>query len=137
MVRVKSTLLKVINGMFKADEGEVYYNNAPLHIGGPADALKTGISMIYQELNIVPEMTVLENLFLGREVMTPLGMVAKRKMAKEAEEYLKQQGLSFNLKSKMKNLSIAESQMVEIVKGDIRQRQDRTNGRAHFFAYRK
>lgn len=112
----KSTLLKIINGLYKADEGQVYFNNSPLNCSGPADALRMGISMIYQELNIIPEMTVLQNLFLGREIMTPRGTVDDRAMKRQAESYLHQQGLSFNLNTKMKNLSIAEAQLLEIVK---------------------
>ena len=112
----KSTLLKVINGLYKADAGEVFFDGKPLHLGGPAEALKNGISMIYQELNTIPQMTVLENIFLGREILNSLGNVDYRTMAKQAEGYLKQQGLAFNLSAKMKTLSMAEAQMIEIVK---------------------
>lgn len=112
----KSTLLKVINGLYKADSGQILFDGTPIRLNGPADALKSGISMIYQELNTIPEMTVLENLYLGRELRTPLGTVDYQAMAKEAEVFLKNHGLQFNLKEKMKNLSIAEAQMMEIVK---------------------
>ncbi|NMD38248.1 MAG: sugar ABC transporter ATP-binding protein [Christensenellaceae bacterium] len=112
----KSTLFKVINGLYKADEGKVLFEGELLETNGPSDSLKKGISMIYQELNIIPEMTVLENMFLGRELLTPAGLVDYKRMEKEASQYLKQQGLTFNLKSKMKDLSIAEAQMLEIVK---------------------
>ena len=112
----KSTLLKVINGLYKADSGEVLLDGKPLNAGGPVDALKAGISMIYQELNIIPEMTVLENMYLGREIMSG-GMLDHRAMAKKAREFLDQQGLShYDITRKMKTLSVAEAQMIEIVK---------------------
>lgn len=112
----KSTLLKVINGLYKADEGRVLFEGKPLNTHGPADALKAGISMIYQELNVIPEMTVLENMYLGREIMKNAVAVDMKAMREKAQEYLDEQGLSFNLSEKMKNLSVAEAQMLEIVK---------------------
>ncbi len=112
----KSTLLKIINALYRADAGEIIYDGKPLNISGPADALRMGISMIYQELNIIPEMTVLQNLFLGRELMTARGTIDDRAMRRQAESDLEQQGLRFNLSTKMKNLSVAEAQMLEIVK---------------------
>ncbi len=113
----KSTLFKVINGLYKADKGEILFDGAPLHVNGPSDALQTGIAMIYQELNIIPEMTVLENLYLGHEIRGKKGpFLDSKKMTRQAREYLEEQGLSFNLKSKMKALSVAEAQMLEIVK---------------------
>ncbi|NLI21237.1 MAG: sugar ABC transporter ATP-binding protein [Clostridiales bacterium] len=113
----KSTLLKVINGLYKPTEGEVLYNGQALHLNGTADALRTGISMIYQELNIIPEMTVLENLYLGHEIPAKYPpFLSGKSMARQANEFLKQQGLDFDLKEKMKNLSIAQAQMLEIVK---------------------
>jgi inositol transport system ATP-binding protein len=112
----KSTLLKVLNGLYKADKGEIYLNGEPFSSSGPADALKAGISMIYQELNIIPEMTVLDNLYLGREKLTKKGFVDKKSMKNEAQRYFKEQGLHFKLDEKMRNLSIAQAQMLEIVK---------------------
>ncbi|MGI6738520.1 MAG: sugar ABC transporter ATP-binding protein [Christensenellales bacterium] len=112
----KSTLLKIINGLYKADSGEVFFMGKPFRSTDPAYALRAGISMIYQELNIIPEMTVLDNMYLGREKLTKQGLVDSKAMRKEAEKYLESLGLSFNLSAKMKNLSVAEAQMLEIVK---------------------
>lgn len=111
----KSTLLKVINGLYKADEGVVLLDGQPLHVSGPSEALKAGISMIYQELNIIPEMTVLENMYLGREPLRS-GFINDKQMLKDARDFLDQQGLKYDLKQKMKNLSVADAQMIEIVK---------------------
>ncbi|MDO5022711.1 MAG: sugar ABC transporter ATP-binding protein [Eubacteriales bacterium] len=112
----KSTLLKIINGLYKADKGEIYLNGKEFIAGGPSDALKAGISMIYQELNIIPDMTVLDNLYLGREKLSKSGIVDKKNMTKEAQGYFKEQGLYFDLDEKMRSLSIAQAQMLEIVK---------------------
>lgn len=112
----KSTLLKIINGLYKADQGEVLFHGQPLQVNGPADALKAGVSMIYQELNTIPEMTVLQNLYLGREKTTAAGTMDDRGMKEQAKQFMKQQGLSFDLDSKMKSQSIASAQMLEIVK---------------------
>jgi ABC-type sugar transport system ATPase subunit len=113
----KSTLFKIINGLYRADEGELLFEGVPIRLSGPSEALKAGISMIYQELNIVKEMTVLENMYLGREkpAKTPL-FINTRGMLEEARSYLDQQGLRFNLNEKMKNLSVAEAQLLEITK---------------------
>ena len=113
----KSTLFKVINGLYKPDEGDVMLDGQVLHVNGPAEALRAGIAMIYQELNIIPEMTVLENMFLGHETTRMNNLfLAKGDMAKEAQSYLDAQGLHMNIHAKMKNLSVAEAQMLEIVK---------------------
>ena len=112
----KSTLFKVINGLYKPDEGEVLLDGEVLHVNGPAEALHAGIAMIYQELNIIPEMTVLENMFLGHELTHGKSFLDKGQMAKDAQSYLDSQGLHMNIHAKMKNLSVAEAQMLEIVK---------------------
>ncbi len=113
----KSTLLNVIDGLIKPDSGSIYFNGEPW---GPADSLQAsrgGISMIHQELNIIPEMTILENIFLGKEKMKKNRLILDEKeMMKEASTFIKQQELSFNLKAKMKDLSIAEAQLIEILK---------------------
>jgi ABC-type sugar transport system ATPase subunit len=113
----KSTLFKIINGLYRADKGEVLFEGKPIHLNGPSEALKAGISMIYQELNIIKEMTVLENMYLGREkpAKTPL-LIDNKGMLEEARSYLDRQGLNFNLNEKMKNLSVAEAQLLEITK---------------------
>lgn len=113
----KSTLLKVINGLYKADTGEILMDGEPLRLSGPSDALKAGISMIYQELNTIPEMTVVENMYLGREVMKKSGGMDHKAMSREAREFLAAQGLAhYDIERKMKELSVAEAQMIEIVK---------------------
>jgi inositol transport system ATP-binding protein len=113
----KSTLLKIINGLFRQDTGEILLNGEPTNFSSPLAALKAGISMIYQELNIIPEMTVLENLYLGREIINNFRIINKKAMASKLNEFLEKQGLlHYDIKQKIKELTVAEAQMIEIVK---------------------
>lgn len=113
----KSTLMKIINGLYKPDEGTIFYNGEEFRATSATQSREMGISMIYQELNIVPEMTVADNIFLGREPMRKNKMfVDNKKLNEMARDYLKTQGLNYNLKEKMKNLSVSQAQMIEIIK---------------------
>lgn len=113
----KSTLMKVIDGLYKPDGGEVLFEGKPWRPKGSAEARLQGIAMIHQELNIIPEMTVAQNIYLGRELMEKNGLLLDdKKMLKEADSYLQEQGLHYDLTRKMGELSIAEAQMIEIVK---------------------
>ena len=75
-----------------------------------------GIAMIYQEFNMVPELSVAENMYLGRLPKTQLGAVDWKKLYQDADEVLKKLGLKFDCRNKVKNLSVAESQMTESAK---------------------
>lgn len=114
----KSTLMKILIGIYHADSGSVKFRGEELKIENTYDALKKGISMIHQELSPVPYMTVAENIFLGREpVYAKTGIVNMHKMVNDVIalfERLEIKGI--NPKSKMKELSIANMQMVEIAK---------------------
>lgn len=112
----KSTLMKIINGLYKATSGTVYYNGEELKVSDPTQARQLGISMIYQELNIVPNMSIADNIYLGREIMKNRFIVDDKKLLKMAELYMKEQGLNYNLKAKMSTLSVAQAQMIEIIK---------------------
>lgn len=114
----KSTLLKVINGMYKLDEGEIIFDGNIWKPNGSAQARELGISMIHQELNIIPEMTIAQNLFLGKEKMRKNKLLLDDiSMCNEALKLLEAHGLGqYNPKTKMKELTVAEAQMVEIIK---------------------
>lgn len=112
----KSTLMKVINGMYRLDEGEILFEGRPWIPKNSAQARNQGIAMIHQELNIIPEMTIVQNMYLGKEVLKKGLVVDDKAMHREAEEYLKQQGLDYPLNKKMKDISLAEAQMIEIIK---------------------
>jgi len=64
----KSTLIKILTGAYQKDDGDIFWEGKPVQINSPIDAIKLGIATIYQELNVVPELTVYENIFLGREI---------------------------------------------------------------------
>lgn len=113
----KSTLMKVLNGLLEADKGSIWFDGEEIHVGNPAAAMKKGIAMIYQELNPVRDMTVAENIFLGREFTRGKGIFTdKRKGEEEAAVLLKKFGLNIKPSAKMRGLSIAKMQMIEIVK---------------------
>lgn len=113
----KSTLMKILSGSYAQDEGTILIEGKEAQINHPIDALEHGIAMIYQELNPIPYMTVAENIFLGKEPVKKSGLLNKRKMNTETQKLLD----FFDIKSVkpadlMKQLSIAETQMVEIIK---------------------
>lgn len=112
----KSTFMNILMGMFPPDEGELYLHGKAVHFASARDALEQGIAMIHQELLIFPELSVAENIFMGREPVGALGKTDRKKMNREAEQLLQQLELRLPVTVKMKNLSIGEMQMVEIAK---------------------
>lgn len=111
----KSTLIKVLGGIYSADEGEIIIEGRKVSIQGVKDAQENGISIIHQELVLVPYMTVAENIFLGREPMKS-GFVDKKKMNEEAQVLLDAYDMKIRATRLVKDLTIAQQQMVEIVK---------------------
>lgn len=111
----KSTLMKILSGMYTPDEGEILINGKNVTISNPKESIQNGISMIYQELNPIPEMTIAENLFMGREY-TNGPVLDKRRMLKESKKMLEDCGVYLNPNTKMCRLSVAEKQLIEIVK---------------------
>lgn len=115
----KSTLMKIINGNYKADgNGEIKINGESVSIKDPVNARNHGISMIFQELNYVPELTIEDNLFLCREpVRGKKGVFLNKKAAHEmAVNLIRSEGFQYNPKTKMKDLSMSDIQMIEILK---------------------
>jgi inositol transport system ATP-binding protein len=112
----KSTLMKVLIGMYQPDEGAIVFDGRPVQIPDTATGLGLGISMIHQELSPVPEMTVAENIFLGREPRSGIGLVSRREMNRATRELFDRWEIGINPAAQMKNLSIAQTQMVEIAK---------------------
>lgn len=110
----KSTLMKIIFGIYTPNHGTIKYKGKELTVSSTKEALKNGISMIHQELSPVPHMTVAENIFLGREPSGKLGWVNDKKMVNDARELFKKLNMNIDPNSKMKDLSIANMQMVEI-----------------------
>jgi inositol transport system ATP-binding protein len=112
----KSTLMKVLIGMYRADAGTVTLAGEQVQIPDTATALRLGISMIHQELSPVPEMQVHENIWLGREPVNRVGLIDKRAMVAKTRELFARWEIGINPRSVMKNLSVAQTQMVEIAK---------------------
>lgn len=116
----KSTLLKIINGDYQMTEGEIVLNGEVQHFHTPKDAIDAGISVIYQERQIVPSMTVAENMYLGAWLQKKDKFIDYRAMEKKAEEVIREFGLSIKPQAKVRDLSIAYQQMVEIMKAYVR-----------------
>ena len=112
----KSTLIKVLAGIHKPEKGEICIDGEPIQIDGPSDAFRHGISTIHQEFNLVPELDIAANIFLGREKMSKPGILDKSKAYREAEKLLAMISASLSPDQKIKNLGVAEKQMVEICK---------------------
>lgn len=114
----KSTLMKIISGALIADSGEVILDGkvVPAHMK-PKDRMDIGIAIIYQELNYLNEMTIAENLFLGRtQVKGPFKIVDYKKMIEESERLMKSFGMVQSARTMMSELSVAEKQMIEILR---------------------
>lgn len=111
----KSTLIKVLGGIYKAEEGQIFINGSKVEINNVFEAQKNGIAIIHQELVLVPYMTVAENIFLGREPMKGK-FIDRDKMNRETAELLNTYNMNFTPTTKVVDLTIAQQQMVEIVK---------------------
>ncbi|MCS6846072.1 MAG: sugar ABC transporter ATP-binding protein [Caldilineales bacterium] len=112
----KSTLMKVLVGMYTPDSGSILFQGQPVTIDKPETALNLGISMIHQELSPVPYMTVAENIFLGREPVGKFGLIDKRKMIADTRALLERLDINLDPSALMRDLSVANTQMVEIAK---------------------
>lgn len=112
----KSTLLNILMGILKLDSGTVRMDGREIHFNSPQDALKAGIAIISQELEPVPEMSVAENIYLGREPRHYFGIIDKRTMHEQAAELLGSLELGLSPETKLGSLSIADMQMVEIAR---------------------
>ncbi len=112
----KSTLLKVLNGDYQPDFGEYLINGQPIHFSTPKEAIAHGVSVIYQERQILLDMTVAENIFLGDWPKKKNGMVDFELMKRRASEIAARFGLDISPDAKVGTLSIAHQQMVEIMK---------------------
>ena len=112
----KSTLMKIINGIYKPDAGQIYIDEKPVKIHNPIEARSLGIAMIAQELNFVPEMSIEENLFLGRLPVKRGGSVDWKTLRKKTLEFLEQENLPYKPDQKLKTLTVSDIQMLEIIK---------------------
>ena len=113
----KSTLMKILSGIYKKDAGDITYKGKSVVIPNPLEAQKLGISIIHQELNLMPHLTVAENIFIGREDRRPGGIfLDNTKLNDAAAMLLKELELNLDPKAIVGELTIAKQQMVEIAK---------------------
>lgn len=111
----KSTLIKILSGAYSREKGSIILDGQELPEMSPGEVIKAGVSVIYQEFNLVPEMSVYENIFLGKEY-TKAGRVNHKKEIEEAKIYMERVGLNCSPKTKISELSVAKKQLVEIAK---------------------
>lgn len=111
----KSTLIKILSGAYSKDSGSIYINDKPVEISQPLDGLSHGISVIYQEFNLVPYLSIMDNILLGKEIRKGI-FIDKQSERKLAKEYMTRIGLNVDPDTLVQNLSVAQQQMVEIAK---------------------
>ena len=112
----KSTLMKVLAGAIERDAGEIFIDGNRVRIDRPQDSMENGVAMIYQELNLVPTMTVEANMNLGKERVRRLGFVQIRDSVNAAQKLLDSYNLEIDACAEVRDLSIAQQQMLEIAK---------------------
>jgi inositol transport system ATP-binding protein len=112
----KSTLMKIIAGVYVPDQGELRVKGRPLTLSGPLDALNNGIAMIHQELNLMPFMTVAENIWIRREPLNRFGFVDHGELRRRTQALFDRLVIDIDPGAEVRTLSIASRQMVEIAK---------------------
>jgi ABC-type sugar transport system ATPase subunit len=113
----KSTLMNILLGIFPQDEGEIFFKGKKINFKSPHEALKSGISMIHQEISLIPTMDVAENIWIGREKQfSSLGLLSPRKRYQAASELLKKLGLNLSPRTIIRTLSVANMQLVELAR---------------------
>lgn len=112
----KSTLMKIFSGVHTQYEGEIIYNGKMVKFSNTKEAEEAGIAIIHQELNLVPYLSVAENIFLGREITNSLGMLDKRQMNEKTKQLLSRLNLAVNPDAKIATLKVGEQQLVEIAR---------------------
>jgi len=112
----KSTLMKIIAGIYQPDGGVLRLRGQEIRFAGPLDALENGVAMIHQELNLMPFMTVAENVWIRREPLTRLGFVDHGELNRRTRELFQRLKIDINPQTEVRHLSVASRQMVEIAK---------------------
>jgi ribose transport system ATP-binding protein len=112
----KSTLMKLLSGIYTPDEGEFFLEGKPLQVSGPRDALEQGISIIHQEFNLMPDLTVAQNIFIGREPRAGRVFLGERALEAKTAELLDRLHLPLKPRQRVGDLTVAKQQMVEIAK---------------------
>ena len=112
----KSTLIKVLTGVYQPDEGQVLFDGEEVSFASPRDSQAAGISTIYQEINLIPMRSVAQNVFLGREPRSRLGLLDTNRMNQGAAEILERYGIHANVTAPLHSLGLGTQQMVAIAR---------------------
>ncbi|WP_335871126.1 sugar ABC transporter ATP-binding protein [Bacillus sp. 2205SS5-2] len=113
----KSTMVKILTGIHKRNQGEIHYKGKLVEYQSPKEAEKEGIAVIHQELNIIPYLTVAENMFLGKELKrSPFGILKTKEMNEKTKEYLNRLGINIEPTMLAGKLSVGQQQMIEIAR---------------------
>lgn len=110
----KSTLMKIVAGLVEPDGGTMLWNGSPVKLNTPADAARIGVAMVHQESLLAPQLTVAENIFLGREDHLPFGWIARRRAIEKAAQLIEQHQFPLQADWRVEKLSPAGKQLVEI-----------------------
>lgn len=112
----KSTLVKILGGIYKPDDGKIEVCGERVNFTNVIEAQRAGVSILHQELMLMPHLSIAENIFMGRELNGALGILDKRAQEKRAQELLADFGLDFKSSTRLEALTIAQQQMVEIIR---------------------
>lgn len=112
----KSTLIKILTGVYKAEEGRMLLNGREIQPENILQSRQMGIGTVFQENSLVPHLTVAENVFLSREIKNKAGIIDWKRTYRECERWIAEMGIPINPRARVRDLSVAEQQIVEIVK---------------------
>lgn len=112
----KSTLMRILAGIYTEYEGSYFLEGQPKRFHSPREAFANGIGMIHQELSIIPELSVAENLFLGRQPVTPWGTINWKKMRRDAQQELRQLGFDLDVQLALERFPLGTQQVVEVLR---------------------
>ena len=119
----KSTLMKILSGVYPDYEGKLLLNNEEVRFNNPKEAMQKGIAIMHQELNLIPYLTIAENIFLGREIRNALGILDSKLMRKKTKELLTRLDCDLNPHTWVSELRVGEQQLVEIAKALLEEAQ--------------
>ncbi|MBW1667862.1 MAG: sugar ABC transporter ATP-binding protein [Deltaproteobacteria bacterium] len=112
----KSTLMKILSGAYSPDSGRIILKGKQVHFSSTKEAQKSGISIVHQEFNLISQLDIAENIFLGHEITKVRGLIDSKLMRKKARKILESLGVELDVRELVENLAVAQKQMVEIAK---------------------